>query len=650
MGGFNVNIPGLNFSPEMLSGITSLTQRAPANTAIAAAPAAAATPAAPVNQYTGTAAQGLTGDPDMDRMILDARAQQDYSINQARTQERIASGELPSDFVYGMPFGKPGVLEIGINSEGVKGPNYQQIAYSTPEEYREAYSLKLQTESPRESWTMNTRPWIKAAIAGLAAPFIPGAAAGIAGALGGGALASAATGAALGSGLAAATGQDPVKGALTGALGGFGKAAMAGQAAGSTSGIASLADTASTGASVADTASRAGGVLDVLGTVADVARSPIVNAAREYLEARDDRPGYTPQLPGQIDVVSIPTEAPSAPAAPGVDISAPVIPQEELDRIEQEREAERQRQEAEAERERQRQEAEAKAQAEAEAEAQRKREAEAKAKAEREAAEAKARAEAEAKAKAEAEAEAQRKRDAEAKAKAEREAAEAKAEAERKAAKEEAAKQQAIEDELIEDGWVRNGPWRYDGNGVFTHTVTGEVRVDDTVPEGAKVGDTFDAGINNDSVLEAPEEPEPAAEDEPEEEVVIVPTGDADAGTGGADDDTEAQIPQLPPATGGTPSPGATAPAPGGSTPGGATSGGAAPGSAGPGGQPSQQPSGAGGIQSLLPMFGLALLGRYLLGEAEKGQRRGRLPLEQESATGYYNIDREIRRRMGLGG
>jgi hypothetical protein len=49
-------------------------------------------------------------------------------------------------------------------------------------------------------------------------------------------------------------------------------------------------------------------------------------------------------------------------------------------------------------------------------------------------------------------------------------------------------------------------------------------------------------------------------------------------------------------------------------------------------------------------MFGLALLGRYLLGEAEKGQRRGRLPLEQESATGYYNIDREIRRRMGLGG
>jgi hypothetical protein len=49
-------------------------------------------------------------------------------------------------------------------------------------------------------------------------------------------------------------------------------------------------------------------------------------------------------------------------------------------------------------------------------------------------------------------------------------------------------------------------------------------------------------------------------------------------------------------------------------------------------------------------MFGLALLGRYLLGEAESSQPRGRLPLEQESTTGFYNIDREIRRRMGLGG
>lgn len=625
--GFNI----LSAAPGRLPGISALPttlMASPVPPAMTSPPSGRA--AGVISAYTRglegqsdaeiAASLGLefTGDRDMDQMIQNqvtqARQQASRAAGTAATAEEIAAGTAAYEDVIRQ-------LETTPTDEGIR----------------------LQWFGKRK----NVRPELKAAIAGLAAPFIPGAAAGIAAGLGGGALASAATGAALGSGLAAATGQDPVKGALTGALGGFGKAAMAGQAAGGTSGIASLADTASTGASVADTASGAGRALEVLGTVADVARSPIVNAAREYMEARDERPGYTPQLPGQIDVVSIPTEAPSAPAAPDVDISAPVIPQEELDRIEQEREAERQRQEAQAERERQRQKAEAKAKAEAEAqaEAQRKRDEEAKAKADREAAEAKAKAEADAKAKAEAEAQAERKREEEAKAKAEREAAEAKAEAERKAAEEEAAKQQAIEDELIDDGWVRNGPWRYDGNGVFTHTGTGEVRVDDTVPEGAKVGDTFDAGVDNDSVLEAPDEPEPAAEDEPEEEVIIVTPDDADAGTGGADDDTEAQIPQLPPATGGTPSPGATAPAPGGSTP-----SGAAPGGAGPGGQPSQQPSSPGGIQSLLPMFGLALLGRYLLGEAEKGQRRGRLPLEQESATGYYNIDREVRRRMGLGG
>ena len=47
-------------------------------------------------------------------------------------------------------------------------------------------------------------------------------------------------------------------------------------------------------------------------------------------------------------------------------------------------------------------------------------------------------------------------------------------------------------------------------------------------------------------------------------------------------------------------------------------------------------------------MFGIGLLGKYLLDQA--GGPRGRLPLEQESTTGFYNIDREIRRRMGLGG
>ena len=56
------------------------------------------------------------------------------------------------------------------------------------------------------------------------------------------------------------------------------------------------------------------------------------------------------------------------------------------------------------------------------------------------------------------------------------------------------------------------------------------------------------------------------------------------------------------------------------------------------------------GIQGLLPMFGIGLLGQYLLGQAQQGQPRGPIPLEQQSATGYYNIDQEIRRRMGLGG
>jgi hypothetical protein len=52
----------------------------------------------------------------------------------------------------------------------------------------------------------------------------------------------------------------------------------------------------------------------------------------------------------------------------------------------------------------------------------------------------------------------------------------------------------------------------------------------------------------------------------------------------------------------------------------------------------------------LLPLFGIGLLGQYLLGEAQKQQPRGPIPLEQQSSTGYYNIDQEIRRRMGLGG
>jgi len=637
MGGFNVNIPGI--TPEMLAGISALPttpMASPAPPAMTTSPSGRA--AGVISAYTRglegqsdaevAASLGLqfTGDRDMDQMIQNqvtqARQQASRAAGTAATAEEIAAGTAAYEDVIRQ-------LETTPTDEGIR----------------------LQWFGKRK----NVRPELKAAIAGLAAPFIPGAAAGIAAGLGGGALASAATGAALGSGLAAATGQDPVKGALTGALGGFGKAAMAGQAAGGTSGIASLADTASTGASVADTASRTGGVLDVLGTAADIARSPIVSAAREYMEAKEDRPSYDPSLPEVTEVVALPDPGASAPAPPGVDIGQPVLSRDEREevlrreqeeaRVRAEREAQRQREEA----ARQREAAEAEARrkreaAEAEARAKAKAEAEAKAKAEREAAEAKAKAEADAKAKAEAEAEAKRKRDAEAKAKAEREAAEAEAERKRREAEEEASKQQTIEDELIEDGWVRNGPWRYDGNGVFTHTQTGQVMVDPTVPEGAKVGDTFDAGEGNDSVERKEEE------EEAEEEVVIDTdrARDDDDVTlppvGPTAPDTGAKTSPSPSGPGTTPgtSPGTT-PAPGTGT----GPGGAGPGGGGPGGG---TPTTGGGIQSLLPMFGLALLGRYLLGEAESGQRRGRLPLEQESATGYYNIDREVRRRMGLGG
>jgi hypothetical protein len=247
MGGFNFGIPlsfdGVTITPEQIQNAVAARTGQPAPTltqAVTQAPAPTPAPA-----YTGTAAIDLTGDPDMDRQILDARATQDYRTNQAKTQERVASGELPSDFVYGMPGGKPGVLEIGINAEGTKGPDYQQIAYNTPEEYREAYNLKLSTPTPRESWTINTRPELAALAGGLLSLAIPGVATGIVGsilgpavgassagaaaALGGasgglGALGTSAltagVGGALGAGLAAATDRDPLMGALGGALGG----------------------------------------------------------------------------------------------------------------------------------------------------------------------------------------------------------------------------------------------------------------------------------------------------------------------------------------------------------------------------------------------------------------------------------------------
>lgn len=547
MGGFNVNIPGM--TPEMLAGISAL-PAAPMSLAAPSAISPSDRAAGVISAYARglegqsdaevAASLGLqfTGDRDMDQMIQNqvtqARQQASRAAGTAATAEEIAAGTAAYEDVIRQ-------LETTPTDQGIR----------------------LQWFGKRK----NIRPGLKAAIAGLAAPFIPGAAAGIAAGLGGGALASAATGAALGSGLAAATGQDPVKGALTGALGGFGKAAMAGRVADGTSGIASLADTAGTGASVADTASRTGGVLDVIGTAADIARSPVVSAAREYMEAKEDRPSYDPSLPEVTEVVALPDPGASAPAAPEVEIDRPILSRDEREEVLRQEEEE------------------TRARAKAEAEA----------KAEREAAEAKAKADAEAKAKADQ-------------------------------------GQAAIEDELIEDGWVRNGPWRYDGNGVFTHTQTGQVLVDPTVPEGVKVGDTFDAGEGNDSVERKEEE------EEAEEEVVI------DTDSARDDDDVT-----LPPARPTAPDVGAKTSPP--STGTGTTSGtspvGAGPGGAGPGGG---TPTTGGGIRPLVPMLGLALLGRYLLGEVESGQRRGRLPLEQESATGYYNIDREIRRRMGLGG
>jgi len=173
------------------------------------------------------AAMDLTGDPDMDRQILDARATQDNQRNRLATQERVAAGELPSDFVYGLPGGKPGVLEIGINDEGVKGPNYQQIAYSTPEEYREAYNLKLSTPTPRESWT-ERKQGPGAALSIAASLALPFAAPAIAGALAastgiaalGGVAGTALTGAALGAGKAALFDEDIATGALLGGVSG----------------------------------------------------------------------------------------------------------------------------------------------------------------------------------------------------------------------------------------------------------------------------------------------------------------------------------------------------------------------------------------------------------------------------------------------
>ena len=86
MGGFNLNIPlsfnGITITPQQIQNAVAAQNAQPAQTlteavaampaqapAAAPAPAAQPTTAVPIGA-TGLAAQELTGDPDMDRMIL----------------------------------------------------------------------------------------------------------------------------------------------------------------------------------------------------------------------------------------------------------------------------------------------------------------------------------------------------------------------------------------------------------------------------------------------------------------------------------------------------------------------------------------------------------------------------------------------------
>jgi hypothetical protein len=721
---FNVNLGNASNLDFLNRVAAAVNERYPTQTSDPApTPTVASTsqPAPAVGtQYTGIAAQELTGDPDMDRQILDARATQDNVTNYARTQERIASGELPSDFVYGMPGGKPGVLEIGINSEGVKGPNYQQIAYSTPEEYRKAYNLKLQTESPRESWTMNTRPWIKSLIAAGLTPFIPGAAAGLAGTLGiGGALGSAAVGSALGAGAAAITDQDIAKGALTGALGGFGKGALdTGGTLGlgqSGSGVASLADTARVGAEVSD---KVGGI-ETLGDLAKIARTGY-DIYKDYQDAK--RPGYTPDLPGAMDVVDLDVGEMGAPDAPGVEVDKPVFPD-----IDEKETTQTQPGGSEGG-------GGGGGQTESGGEETTTVEVDDETSTITEG------------------------QDGTVTVDTGQGAADGQDGAETDGGDETVVVD--VEDRyagtpyegraegLILDGWLPNGPWRYEGRGIFRNIYTGEVLYDPTVPVGIKVGDRLDRGEANDANKDAStigvdndypqgDGTEDTGEASDEETVtvnipVIPPggTGGAETGgteTGGADTGgteaggTETGASETEGAdtggaeTGGTETGGSetgggetggadgdggagdgtgegsgdgevkvgdgqldgegegsgtstgegtgtgTGPGTGDGTGGGTGTGtgtgtgsgsgtgtGTGSGSGTGSGGGGQQPSG-GGIQSLLPLLGMFLLGQQLLGGSGSSPR-GRVPLEQESATGYYNIDREVRRRMGLGG
>ena len=189
MGGFSFGIPlnfgGVTITPEQIAAAVAARTGQPAPTltqAVTQAPAPAPKPAAVPPKATGIAAQELTGDPDMDRMILAARDAQGVSVD-------VGQGSL------------------------------------TPEEYQQATEeLAAYRNLPENRAYRDTRrPELAALASGLLALAVPAVAPQLAattGLLGGGAAGSAAAGAALGGGLAAVQGQDPLIGALTGAASG----------------------------------------------------------------------------------------------------------------------------------------------------------------------------------------------------------------------------------------------------------------------------------------------------------------------------------------------------------------------------------------------------------------------------------------------
>jgi hypothetical protein len=769
---FNVNL-GNASNLDLLNRVAAaVNERYPTQTSDPApTPTVASTsqPAPAVGtQYTGIAAQELTGDPDIDRMILEARDAQ---------SARAPAGKSMEEY------------QADVEALGDWRNLPENVAYRH-----------------------TVRPEIKALIAAGLTPFIPGAASGLAGTLGiGGALGSAAVGSALGAGAAAITDQDIAKGALTGALGGFGKGALdTGGTLGlgqSGSGVASLADTARVGAEVSD---KAGGI-GTLGDLAKIARTGY-DIYKDYEDAK--RPGYTPDLPGQIDVVDLETGDMDAPAAPGAEVDKPVFPDTDEEKTTQPQpggsegggggggqtesggeETTTVEVDDETSTSTITEDEDGTVTVTPEGQG----EAEAVSEAEDGTVTVEPEGQGETGSVSEAE-------DGTVTVEPEGQpAADGQDGAATDAAPDGGDETVVVDVEdryagtpyegraegLILDGWLPNGPWRYEGEGIFREINTGEVLYDPTLPEDIRVGDRFDRGQANDATetgADAGDTQEAATEDTGEtgdEETVtvnvpVIPSGGGETGgteTGGADtgapeggeeETITVNIPETPTGgtetggtetgggetggteTGGTETGGSETGGAetggtetggtetgggetggadtggtetgGGETGGGETGGADGDGVAGDGtgegsgdgeakvgdgqldgegegsgtstgdgtgtgtgagtgdgtgggtgtgtgtgtgsgsgtgtgtgsgsgtgtGGGGQKPPG-GGIQSLLPLLGMFLLGQQLLGGSGSSPR-GRVPLEQESATGYYNIDREVRRRMGLGG